>query len=232
MYTDQLVEVIRYLKEQFPSIVRITSYARSRTVTHKTPEELTRLKQVGLSRLHIGLETGDDELLKLVDKGATSVDHIEAGQKALAAGFQLSEYVMPGLGGRKLSEQHALNTARVLNEINPNFIRMRPFIPSSRTPLLEAYRKGEFELNSPHELLREIRLLIENLEVTSGVCFDHSLNPSYRSDSGTVHLLKQDYDGYKFPGEKKTVLDLIDKGLQIDESIFIDVRDAVGTDRL
>ena len=232
MPTDQLIEVIRYLKEFFPSIVRITSYARSKSIKHKTLEELARLREGGLTRLHVGMESGDDELLKQVDKGVTSAEQIEAGKKALAAGFQLSEYVMPGLGGKEISEQHAINTARVLNEINPHFIRMRPFIPSSRTPLLDSYRKGEHELTSPHERLREIRLLVENLEVTSGVAFDHALNPSYRTPGGVVHLLKQDYDGYKFPEEKQKVLDIIDKGLQIDESAYVDVRDMVGTERL
>ncbi len=232
MYTDQLAEAIRYLKEVFPAIERITSYARSKTIVKKKPEELARLRQAGLTRLHIGLETGDDELLRIIDKGVTAGEHILAGRKALEAGFELSEYVMPGLGGRTMSEQHARNTARVLNEINPHFIRLRPFIPSSHTPLLEAYRRGEFELTSPHERLREIRLFIENLEVSSGVCFDHNLNPSYRTENGLVPLLKQDYDGYKFPGEKAAVLELIDKGLQMDEEAFVDVRDSVGTDRL
>ncbi len=232
MPTDQLVEVIKYLKETFPSLERITSYARSKTVVRKKPEELTRLRQVGLSRLHVGLETGDDELLKSVDKGVTAAEHILAGKKALEAGFELSVYVMPGLGGKSLSVQHARNTARVLNEINPNFIRLRPFVPSSETPMLEAYRKGEFELTSPHQRLQEIKLLIENLQVTSGVCFDHNLNAAYRSGNSFVPLLKHDYDGYKFPDEKELVLELIGQGLELDEKTLLDVKDIVGLRRL
>ena len=230
--TDQLVEIITYLKETFPSLERITSYARSKTVVKKKPEELARLRQAGLTRLHIGLETGDDELLKVVDKGATAADHIAAGKKALEAGFQLSVYVMPGLGGKDLSVQHARNTANVLTEINPHFIRFRPFVPSSRTPLLEAYRRGGLELTSPHERLREIRLLIENLQITSGVCFDHNLNAAYRSGNGFVPLLKHDYDGYKFPDEKELVLEIIDQGLKLDEKTLLDVKDIVGAPRL
>ena len=228
MYTDQLVEVIRYLKEVFPSIERITSYARSKTITKKKPEELSQLRQAGLTRLHVGLETGDDELLKYINKGVTAEEHIRAGKKALEAGFELSEYVMPGLGGKSMWVQHATNTARVLNEINPHFIRLRPFVPSSDTPMLEAYQRGEFELTSPHERLQEIKLMIENLEVTSGVCFDHNLNASYRSGNRLIPLMKQDYDGYKFPEEKEVVLELINKGLQIDERAFVDVKDSVG----
>jgi radical SAM superfamily enzyme YgiQ (UPF0313 family) len=232
MKASQLTEVIKYLKQLFPSITRITSYARSKTISHKTSEELKGLNEAGLTRLHVGLETGDDELLKLIDKGVTAEEHISAGKKALEAGFELSEYVMPGLGGKKLWQQHALNTARVLNEINPHFIRMRPLVPSAGTPLFDDYRNGKFEMLSPHELLREIRLFIVNLEVTSGVCFDHNLNPSYRSGNYIVPLLKQDYDGYRFPGEKAAVLELIDKALTIDEGVFRDIRDLVGTNSM
>jgi radical SAM superfamily enzyme YgiQ (UPF0313 family) len=228
MYTDQLVEVIKYLKETFPGIERITSYARSKTIAKKTPEELSQLRQVGLTRLHIGLETGDDELLKYINKGVTAEGHIRAGRKALDAGFELSEYVMPGLGGKSRWVQHAVNTARVLNEINPNFIRLRPLVLGYNTPLFEAYQKGEFELTSPHERLQEIKLMIENLQVTSGVCFDHNYNASYWSGNRLIPLLKQDYNGYKFPEEKEVVLEIIDQGLQLDEKVFFDVRDGVG----
>ena len=225
---SQLIEILTYLKELFPSITRITSYARSKSISHKTPEELKALNEAGLTRLHVGLETGDNELLKLIDKGVTAEEHISAGKKALAAGFELSEYVMPGLGGKKLWRQHAENTAKVLNEINPHFIRLRPFVPSADTPMLEAYKKGEFEMLSPHEILREVRLMIANLEVDSGVCFDHNLNTSYRSGNVVVPLMKQDYNGYKFPDEKETVLGLIEKALGLDEKLFVDLRNSIG----
>jgi radical SAM superfamily enzyme YgiQ (UPF0313 family) len=228
LYTDQLVEIIRYLKETFPSIERITSYARSKTISRKKPEELDQLHQAGLSRLHIGLETGDDELLSYVNKGVTAEEQIRAGRKALEAGFELSEYVMPGLGGKKWWVQHAKNTARVLSAINPHFIRMRPFHPGRNTPLFDTVQNGEFELTSPHERLEEIKLMVENLEVTSRICFDHNWNPSYWSGNRLIPLLKQDYDGYKFPEEKGAVLELIDKGLQMDEATLIDVKDRIG----
>jgi len=126
---------------------------------------------------------------------------------------------MPDLGGRSMSDQHARNTARVLNEINPHFIRSRPFVPRHKTPMFEAYQKGEFELTSPHERLQEIRLMIENLQVTCRVCFDHNLNPSYRSGDRLTPLLKQDYNGYQFPEEKEAVLELIDKGIKLDKAL-------------
>lgn len=232
MYTDQLVEVIRYLREIFPSIERVTSYARSKTIAKKKPEELSQLHQVGLARLHIGLETGDDELLSYINKGVTAQEHILAGRKALEAGFELSEYVMPGLGGKSGLVQHARNTARVLNEIDPHFIRLRPFVPINNTPMFQAYQRGEFELTSPYERLHEVRLMIEDLQVTSRVCFDHNLNPTYRSGNRLIPLLKQDYNGYQFPEEKEIVLELINRGLQLNEEDFVGAKDMAGISHL
>ena len=228
MPSAELLEVLNYLKETFPGIERITSYARAKTLARKTPEELKELRKAGLSRLHVGLETGDDELLKYIDKGVTSAEQIEAGKKAKEAGFELSEYVMPDLGGRAKSKQHALNTARVLNEIDPDFIRLRPFVPGPGMPLYEDYSKGVFELSSPHERLQEIKILVENLNVTGRLCFDHFLNSWYRDRSKRYTLFKQDYEGYKFPEEKKRVLELIEEGLKTDESVHIHVRDIIG----
>jgi radical SAM superfamily enzyme YgiQ (UPF0313 family) len=228
MPSKELLEVLKHLKETFPTIERVTSYARAKTLAKKAPDELNALRKAGLSRLHVGLETGDDELLKYVDKGVTSAEQIEAGKKAKEAGFELSEYVMPDLGGRAKSQQHALNTARVLNEIDPDFIRLRPFVPGPGTPLYDEYTKGDFQLSSPHERLQEIRLLVEKLNVTSRLCFDHFLNSWYRDSSRRYTLFKQDYEGYKLPEEKKKVLELIEEGLKIDESVHIHVKDIIG----
>jgi len=229
MRTPDLLEVIRYLKQTFPGLQRITSYARAKTLAQKTKtlEELKELRKAGLSRLHVGLETGDDELLKYVNKGVTSEEHVLAGRKAKEAGFELSEYWMPSLGGKAMSEQHARSTARVLNEINPDFVRSRRFVPRKATPLFEEWKKGEFQLLSPHEELREIGMMIESLDITGKVCFDHFINPAYKVGSSYVWLFKQDYDGYKFPEEKPRVLELVTQGLEIDESLYIRVEDLV-----
>ena len=200
MRTPDLIEVIKFLKETFPSIDRITSYARTKTICHKTMEELKDIRAAGLNRLHVGLETGDDELLKYIDKGVTAEEQIIAGRKAIEAGFEFSAYVMPGLGGPTMSEQHAKNTARVLNEINPDYIRLRPFVPRPNTPLFDEYQRGELQISSPHERLRELKIMIGALTVTSRVCFDHMMN-GWRKESGEL-LFKQDYEGYKFPEEK------------------------------
>jgi radical SAM superfamily enzyme YgiQ (UPF0313 family) len=228
MRTSDLVEVINYLRQTFPSIKRITSYTRAKTLVEKTLEELMEIRNSGLSRLHIGLESGDDEVLEHINKGVTSKDCILAGKKAIKAGFELSEYIMPGIGGRARSEQHAKNTAMVLNEINPHFIMMRPFVPRKGTPLFEEYEKGTFELTSPHERLREIEILVKELNVTSRVCFDQPvMNSWYRDPARRYPLFRPDSNGYKFPEEKEEVLRTIRLGLAINESVHIHAKDLI-----
>ena len=212
MKTDQLVDVLKYLRNTFLSITRITSYARSRTLEQKKPEELAAIRKAGLDRLHVGLETGDDDLLKKIKKGVTVEGHRKGGQKAIQAGFQLSEYWMPGLGGKEMREQHAKNTARVLNQINPHYIRSRPFFAIPGTPLYDAIEKNDFQMLSAAEQLLELKEMMEELEVTSKVCFDHAGN-YWRNRQGGL-LFTQSYEGYKFPEEKSNVLDLIDEGLE------------------
>ena len=230
MRTPDLIAVIKYLKATFPSLERLTSYARAKTIYRKTMEELKGIRTAGLNRLHVGLESGDDELLELIDKGVTAEQHIMAGRKAKEAGFEFSVYVMPGLGGPTRSEQHAKNTARVLNEINPDYIRLRPFVPRPNTPLFDEYQMGDFQISSPHERLRELKTMIEALTVTSRVCFDHMMN-AWRKESGEL-LFTQDYEGYKFPEEKGRTLELIEEGLRVSESRHLDVKDIVAMSHL
>ena len=132
---------------------------------------------------------------------------------------------MTDLGGRERWRQHAQNTARVLNEINPNYIRSRPFVPRPGTPIFDDYEQGRLRISSPHERLEELRVMIEAFDVTSRVCFDHSMNSWTNSRGGL--LFHQDYEGYKFPEEKLLVLELIGEGLSVDESQHIDVKELI-----
>ncbi|TAK51836.1 MAG: radical SAM protein [Gammaproteobacteria bacterium] len=217
MPAPRLVEILEYLRGTFPSLVRVTSYARAKTLCQKEPEDLARVRAAGLDRLHVGLESGDDEVLAHVDKGITGAGHIQAGRRARAAGFQLSEYWMPGLGGRELSEQHVRNTARVLNEISPDYIRTRPYLSLPGTELHAAAERGEFEPLGPLEQLFEVRRCVAALEVTARVCFDHCAN-DWRAPDGVL-LLRQDYEGYQFPAEKPALLARIDAGLSRDPGL-------------
>ncbi len=213
MKPDDLVAVLEYLRATFPSLERVTTYARSKTLSQRSVEELKAIYRAGLDRVHVGLESGDDEVLKRVRKGATGEVHIQGGRKAIEAGFQLSEYWMPGLGGKVLWEQHARNTARVLSAIDPHYIRSRPLRMWLGTPLQEEINRHEFEMLSPKEHLAELKMTMEELNVTSKVCFDHSGN--YWKNRHGSPLLSLSYEGYKFPEEKQRLLDLLDEGLQV-----------------
>ena len=205
MKTEDIVTILKYLKERFPSIERITTYARSKTVSKKTLEELKDLKSAGLTRLHIGMESGSDKVLEMMSKGVTAEDHISAGQKAMAAGFDLSVYFMPGLGGRELSDENALETARVINAINPTFIRIRTTVPVPGTPLHRMMTEKKWTPLSDEDKVRELRLLIENLDgITSTFLSDHIMN------------LLEDLGG-DFPQGKKDMLMLIDDFLKMDK---------------
>jgi radical SAM superfamily enzyme YgiQ (UPF0313 family) len=216
MKTDRMVEILTYLRAVFPTLERVTTYARSKTLAHKSPEELLAIRGAGLDRVHVGLESGDDTVLKKIRKGATGEIHIQGGRKAKEAGFQLSEYWMPGLGGRALWEQHAVNTAKVLSAIDPDYIRSRPLSVWAGTPLQEELESREFEPQSGREHLFELKVTIENLNVTSRVCFDHSGN--YWKNRSGGHLLSLSYEGYKFPEEKQALVDLVEEGLKYNKT--------------
>jgi len=198
MRTPELIEVLNHLKTTFPTIERITSYARSRTAAKKTLEELKSLHEAGLTRLHLGLESGCDEVLAYIQKGVTAADHIAAGQKVVASGISLSEYVMPGLGGRRWSEKHARDTASVLNEINADFIRLRSLVVKEGTDLRRKLESGEFEPLTEDETVAELRLFISELNCRSYLVSDHMAN------------LLGEIEGQR-PGDKAKVLEVIDE---------------------
>jgi len=198
-----LVDILQHLRERFPSIRRVTSYARSKTVAKRKDADLASIRGAGLDRIHIGLESGSDEVLARTGKGATREIHIRAGIKALRAGMELSEYVMPGLAGRDLWEKHAVETADVLNRINPHFIRLRQLAIPGGAPLCEAYEAGAFVKSTDIEVAQELLMLIENLEgITSTIKSDHILN------------LFMDLQG-TLPGDKKRMTAMLRDFLQM-----------------
>ncbi|MGD0624631.1 MAG: radical SAM protein, partial [Thermodesulfobacteriota bacterium] len=175
--TADLVEILKYLKEKFPSIQRITSYARARTLAKKSVEELNELRQAGLSRIHVGMESGYDPLLQFMKKGVTAKEQIQAGRNVVASGISLSEYIMPGLGGKRWWREHAVESAKVLNQIDPDFIRLRTLYVRKDMPLFDRVEKGEFEPLADDLVASEIKLFIETLHgIHSTVVSDHILN--------------------------------------------------------
>ncbi len=203
MKTEDLVAVLAFLREKFPQINRITSYARSKTLAQKTVEELRSLNEVGLSRIHVGMETGYDPLLAYVRKGATAKEHVEAGKRVVESGMSLCEYVMPGLGGRRWSHEHAIETARVLNQIDPDYIRLRTLYVRSDMILYQKVQSSEMRLLDDDDVVREIRLFIDHLDgIHSRLVSDHILN------------LLEDLAG-TFPHDKERFLGIIDRYLAL-----------------
>jgi biotin synthase-like enzyme len=196
MRTNELVEALRFLKQTLPTITRITSYGRSKTAAQKKVEELVQLREAGLSRLHIGLESGYDPVLKYMDKGVTAAEHIKGGRNIVEAGISLCEYVLLGLGGKKMWREHATETARVLNEINPDFIRVRTLTIKAGMPLYDEVKNGNFIRQTDEEIIEGEKLLIENLNCQSNFISDHITN------------LLQEIEG-KLPEDKEKLLAII-----------------------
>jgi hypothetical protein len=174
---DDIIRVLLHLKQAFPNVTRVTSYARSHTIARISDANLARMADAGLNRIHIGMESGADSVLQLVKKGSNKATQIKAGQKVKKAGIELSEYFMPGLGGRLLSEEHALESADALNQINPDFIRLRTLALPPDAPLTQLYDAGSFQKMGEVETARELLLFLDSLDgITSSLKSDHVLN--------------------------------------------------------
>ncbi len=203
--TDHVVEMLTYLRKKFPFVERITTYARSKTISKKSVDELRSLHRGGLSRIHIGLETGYDPLLEYIQKGVTAEEHVIAGRRVKDSGISLSEYVVLGLGGKKMWREHAIETARVLSQINPDFIRVRTLRVLKTMPLHEKIAREEFVLMSDEEVVLEEKLLIEHLNgISSRFVSDHILN------------LLEEVEG-KLPEGKEKMLAVIAQYLALSE---------------
>ena len=212
MKTKDLIEIFKYAGKLFLRLHRITSYGSARYISLKSPEELKELKAAGLNRIHSGMESGDPEVLEILEEGATPQEIIHAGRMLKEAGIEVSEYIMVGAGGKKLSRNHAINSAKVLNQIDPDFIRLRTFMVIPGTPIEQTYKEGKFELLDPYEALKETRLLVENLEgIESNFLSDHISN--YWNING------------KLPGDKEKMLREVDYALTLDRKKFRDPKD-------
>lgn len=201
MRTADLLEVITYLRAAFPTVARVTAYARSQSCYRKSPGELVELRQAGLLRLHVGLESGCDAVLKRMKKGVSARKQVEGGQKVVAAGISLCEYLMPGLGGKDLSERHALDSAAVLTAINPAFIRLRTLALRRRSPLLAQSQEGLFTELAEDEVVAEIALLVANLHCHSYLVSDQMSNLLYGIEG-------------QLPRDKEKILQVIEDYLQ------------------
>ena len=172
----ELREALQYLNEAFPNLERIGTYATPQDILRKSQNQLKKLRDLKLSIFYMGIESGDDKVLQKINKGVKSREMIEAGEKVEESGITLSVTVILGLGGVEGSEEHALETAKVLNEIDPQYggALTLSFIPG--TPLYDAWKKGEFHAISPFQSLEELKIIIENSSFTD--CFFSSMHAS------------------------------------------------------
>ena len=198
-----LLAILRRLRQAFPWVERITSYARSRTVARIADDDLAAMAEAGLSRIHIGMESGSDRVLARVGKGVDKQTHILAGQKVKRAGMELSEYLMPGLGGRDLWREHAMESADALNAIDPHFIRLRSLAIPNHVELYGQWQRGEFVKLTDDETARELLLFLERLDgIHSTLASDHILN------------LFEDLHG-RYPEDKERLAAMVRRYLQL-----------------
>jgi len=207
--TKDLAYILTKLKGNFSAIARITTYARSTSLVKKSPAEMKELHEAGLTRIHRGVESGYDPLLRYMQKGATAESHIEAGKRVKDSGIELSDYVMPGLGGNLFLENqpawknHALETARVINEVNPDYIRLRTLVICPKTALWDKSKHEGFLRLFDQDIAREISIFIENLtEITSQIESDHKSNVLLELNG-------------KLPQDKDKMLALVDRYLSM-----------------
>ena len=207
---EEILKIVKLIRGKFPGLERITSYARALTLVKKKPSELQALNRAGLNRLHLGLESGDPQILKHIRKGATPEIMIKGGKMAKKAGFELCYYVLCGIGGESRWKEHADGTARVINEVCPDFIRLRTLSLVSDAPLYQEWQSGTFQPITPISRLKETRRLIEKLKVKQcELASDHVTNYLW-SPQGIVY---HGVDGM-LPKTRDHLLETIDMAIE------------------
>ncbi len=198
---DFFAETLKYIKDSFPTLKRFTIYGRTKTAAKKDIKALIAFKEAGLDRIHFGLESGNDKVLHFMKKGVTAAEHTEGGLKAREAGLSCCIYVMLGLGGAQWSEEHAVDTAKVLNKIAPDYVRLRSLEIFPKTGLSTAVQGGGFAEASEEQVVKEIRIMVKNIEAECEIVSDSASN-----------LLE--VNG-KLPYDRGKMLDVIDSYLSL-----------------
>lgn len=188
--TADLLYILGKVKELFPECERISMYGAPKDILGKTPEELKTLKEAGLDMIYMGIESGDDEVLKFVKKGATQAEMIEAGKKIKDAGMILSVTLISGLGGRKYLKEHAINSAKVITEIKPEYVGFLTLLVEEGTPMYDQLKNGEIELLKPQEVLEEMKLFVNNVD-SEGTVFRANHASNYIPLGGTFNRDKE-----------------------------------------
>jgi radical SAM superfamily enzyme YgiQ (UPF0313 family) len=163
--TDYMLQILNFLYEKFPALERVSAYANPANLLEKSKEDLQRIRKAGLQMLYFGIETGDDELLVKIKKGATSQELIISAKKAIDAGFALSATVILGLAGKKGSERHAIETARVCSAINPHYLSALTLIFEDDNRYFSRCLGKDWEIMDKLEILNELRTMIEHFHL-------------------------------------------------------------------
>ena len=200
-----LKEIFIYINEKFPEAERISLYGSPKSILLKTPEELLELKNLGLGLIYLGVESGSDKILSSVKKGVSREEIITAGKKVKKVGIPLSVTAITGLGGKENSIEHAVETASLISEINPDYFGVLTLMLEEGTELLEEYKKGNFIPLSSSEILEETKLMIKNINVKEKCIFRSNHASNYVSLKGTL------------PYEKENILKTIDYALKNNE---------------
>ena len=202
--TEELVKILQAIKNIFPECERVGVYGSPKSILLKSKEELEELKSLGLGIVYLGLESGSDKILQDIKKGVNSQEMIDAGKKIKDSGIELSVTLISGIGGKEDSKEHAIESARVLNEMKPDYIGLLTLLLEEGTELYEDVEKGEFQLLTPKEVLLETKTLVKGLEVDN--CLFRSNHASnYISLKGTLmedkeYILNQIEEGLKLDG--------------------------------
>ncbi len=185
--TEDLLYIINTAYKLFPdTLERVTMYGAPKDVLMKTDEELKALKDAGLYMVYLGAESGDDEVLKEVKKGATSTEIIEAVKKLKKAGILTSVTLISGLGGRKRRVEHAINSAKLVTECKPDYVGFLTLMVEDGTEMKDKLRRGEMELLRPDEVLEELKMFIENVD-SEGTVFRSNHASNYLAIGGTFN---------------------------------------------
>lgn len=206
MRTKELLDILSCLKSAFPSLKRISSYGRAQTMVKKSPAAIREIHDAGLNKLYCGMESGSEKVLKRVKKGITPESIIKSAAMAREAGIKTTQFIILGLGGKTLSRDHALKTARVLNQVNPDQIRVLTIGVKPGSELSHQMDSGKFILASESEMIAEQRLLVENLAgITSHYANHHAID-LLTEIRGTL------------PQDKDQLLAVMDRFLHLDDA--------------
>ena len=185
--TEHLLGILDFIREEIPECERVATYASPRSILGKTPEDLKKLRQAGLSMAYLGLETGNETLLQKINKGVTVAQQIECGRKLKEAGMTLSVTAINGLSGSNGDwEAHAVDTAHALNAMRPDFIALLTLRIYTGTPMAQWIQEGSLVMPQPMELIRETRLFLSEIDCP-GAVFRSNHASNYLVLKGTLN---------------------------------------------